>query len=159
MTERPQDKSTDCGRAISDLKRYTWNELLNAFQVHDTFTHQGGPRFSWNNGQKGKAKRLARLDRFYIPEKSKLEITHKTYFIHGYPVGSDHAPVQMELHIGNLDMSQDTIDNLTSRRQRSKKRRSLSVLNPHPYYVLVQVRAKANMSLICMSNPTPMLPT
>ena len=104
MTERPQDKSNDCGRGISDLERFTWGELLNALQVQDTFIHQGGPRFSWNNGQKGKARRLARLDRFYIPEKSKLEIHHKSYFIHGYPVGSDHAPVQIELHIGNHEV-------------------------------------------------------
>lgn len=46
MTERPQDKSNKCGRAISDLERFTWNELLNAFQVSDTFTHHGGPQFS-----------------------------------------------------------------------------------------------------------------
>ena len=50
MTERVQDKSKDCGRAISDLERFTWGELLNAFQVQDKFVHQGGPRFSWNNG-------------------------------------------------------------------------------------------------------------
>ena len=31
MMERPYDKSTDCGRAISDLERYMWNELLNIF--------------------------------------------------------------------------------------------------------------------------------
>ena len=49
MTKRPQNKSNDCGRGISDLERYTWNELLNAFQVQDSFIHQGGPRFSWNN--------------------------------------------------------------------------------------------------------------
>ena len=102
--ERPQDKSNDCGRNISDLERYTWSELLNAFQVQDAFIHQGGPRFSWNNGQKGKARRLARLDRFYTPEKSKLDIHHKAYFIHGYPVGSDHAPIQLELLFGNQEI-------------------------------------------------------
>ena len=28
MTERPEDKSNDCGRAISILEKFTWNELL-----------------------------------------------------------------------------------------------------------------------------------
>lgn len=104
MTERPQDKSNDYGRDINDLERYTWNELLNAFQVEDTFIHQGGPRFSWNNGQKGHARRFARLDRFYIPENSKMAINHKAYFIHVYPVDSDHAPVQIKVHIGNHEV-------------------------------------------------------
>ena len=56
MTEKLQDKSNDCGRAISDLEHFTWNELLNAFQVNDSFIHQGGPKFSWCNGQKGRAR-------------------------------------------------------------------------------------------------------
>jgi hypothetical protein len=49
----PQNKSNNCGRGISDLERYTWNKLLNIFQIKDTFIHQGDPRFSWNNGQAG----------------------------------------------------------------------------------------------------------
>lgn len=100
MTERAQDKSNDCGRAISDIERLTWNGLLNAFQLHDTYIYQGGPKFLWNNGQKGRAHRLARLDRFYIPSQSRLGIKHTTYFIHGYAVGSDHSPIQMEIHMG-----------------------------------------------------------
>ena len=58
------------------------------------------PRFSWNNGQQGMARRLARLDRFYTPKHSRLGIRCLAYFIHGYTVGSDHAPVQLELAIG-----------------------------------------------------------
>lgn len=53
MIERPQDKSNDCGRAISDLDRFTWNEFLSAFWIENTLIHQEGPRFSWNNGQRG----------------------------------------------------------------------------------------------------------
>lgn len=60
MTERMQDKSKDCGRAISDLEKFTWGELLNAFHVQVNFIHQGGPRFSSNNGQYGQARHLAR---------------------------------------------------------------------------------------------------
>jgi exonuclease III len=108
MTERPQDKSNDCGRAISDLERFTWNEFLNAFQVKDKFTYQGGPRFSWCNGQKGQARRLARLDRFYSPIQSKLDINHTAYFIHGYMVGSDHSPVQIEVSIGSGEVRKTT---------------------------------------------------
>ena len=46
MTERRQDKSNDCGRAISEVEKLTWNGLLNAFQLNDPFIYQGGPRFS-----------------------------------------------------------------------------------------------------------------
>lgn len=63
MTKRMQD----CGRAINDLERFTCKGLLNAFHVHGTFIHQGGLHFSRKNGQKGKARRLTALDRFYIP--------------------------------------------------------------------------------------------
>ena len=101
MTERPKDKSNDCGRVISNLENFTWNELLNAFQVNDMFTYQGGPRYSWDNGQKGQARRLARLDRFYTLKLSRLSIHHGDYFIHGYSVGSDHSPIQIELRIGS----------------------------------------------------------
>jgi hypothetical protein len=75
--------------------------FLNGFQVQDSFTHQGGPRFSWNNGQLGKARWLARLDRFYTPKHSRLGIRCLAYFIHGYSVGSDHSPVQLEIAIGD----------------------------------------------------------
>ena len=50
MTERAQDKSNDCGRAISDVERFIWNDLSNSFQLHDAYIHQGGPRFYWHNG-------------------------------------------------------------------------------------------------------------
>ena len=39
MTERREDKSNDCGRAISDPEKLIWNGLLNGFQVVDTFTY------------------------------------------------------------------------------------------------------------------------
>ena len=100
MTERAQDKSNDCGRAISDIERLTWSGLLNSFQLHDVFIHQGGPKYSWHNGQKGQARRLARLDRFYTPTHSILGVKHTNYFIHGYSVGSDHSPVQLEVYVG-----------------------------------------------------------
>jgi len=37
MTKRPEDKSSDYGRAINNLERYKWNKLLNEFQVNDNF--------------------------------------------------------------------------------------------------------------------------
>lgn len=43
MIERPEDKSNDCGRTISDLERYSWHELLDTLQLHDSFCYQGGP--------------------------------------------------------------------------------------------------------------------
>ena len=99
MTEKIQYNSNDCGRAISDLERLTWNGLLNAFQLHDTYVYQEGPKLSWHNGQKDHTCRLARLDRFYTPTQSRLGVKHTTYFIHEYLVGSDHFPVQMEVYV------------------------------------------------------------
>lgn len=53
MTERPEDKSQDCGRTISDLERFSWNALTDSLQVYDSFKHIGGPRFTWDNQQLG----------------------------------------------------------------------------------------------------------
>ena len=100
MTERAENKSHDCGRAISGLEKITWNKLLSTFQVKDSFIYQGGPRFSWCNRQKCKARRLARLDRFYLPSSGRIGMKLSRYFIHGYSVGSDHYPVQLEVTFG-----------------------------------------------------------
>ena len=62
----------------------------------------------WNNGQHGQARRLARLDRFYTPSPSRLEIYHTTYVTHDYSVGSDHLPVQLEINIGNGEVRKST---------------------------------------------------
>jgi len=100
MTEMWEDKSNDCGCGISDFEKLTWNILLNGFQILNIFTYQGGPHFLWNNGQEGKARQLARLDRFYTSKYSRLGIRCLAYFIHGYTIGSDHTPVQLEIDIG-----------------------------------------------------------
>ena len=44
--------------------------------------------------------RLDRLDRFYLPVSSKIEMNQTSYYIHGYSVGSDHSPVQLEVVFG-----------------------------------------------------------
>lgn len=33
MTECPEDKSHDCGRAISGFENFTWNEFLNTLHT------------------------------------------------------------------------------------------------------------------------------
>ena len=101
MTERPENKLHDCGRAISDLKIYIWKELLNTLQVSDKYVHQWCPRFSWDDGQNGISRRLARLDRFYTLVQNKLDIFQAYNFIYGYSVRSDHFPVHLVLHIGS----------------------------------------------------------
>ena len=45
MTEQREDESKDGGQGINDLDKLTWNGLLNGFQLLDTLTFQGGPRF------------------------------------------------------------------------------------------------------------------
>lgn len=47
---------------------------------------------------------MARLDRFYTPIHSRFGMHHMTYYIHGYPVGSDHSLVQLELSIGSMEV-------------------------------------------------------
>ena len=109
MTKREGDKSHDCnGRAISGMERGTWQTLLNSLQVNDPFIYQGGPRYSWDNGQKGEKKRLARLDRYYLPTHSRLNIHLEAYYIHGYAVGLDHSLVHLELHIGRSERRNTT---------------------------------------------------
>ena len=71
MIERPKDRSSKCGRAISDLQRLSWNKHLTTLQPHNSFIYLGGPWFLWNNGQYGRqAHRLARLNKFKIPHNS-----------------------------------------------------------------------------------------
>jgi hypothetical protein len=55
MTERTYDNPKDYNKATGELQRIRWNKLLNALQIHNTFIHQGGLKFSWNNGQVGHA--------------------------------------------------------------------------------------------------------
>lgn len=54
MTGRLEDKSNDCGRVISNLERFTWNELLNAFHVNNMFVHQGARGSHGTMDNKGK---------------------------------------------------------------------------------------------------------
>ena len=70
ITERPEDKFNDHSHAISKVEKTTWKWLLNVFQIQDFFQHEGGPRFSWSNGQRDNSRKLARLDRFYTSIQS-----------------------------------------------------------------------------------------
>lgn len=101
MTERPGDKSKDYDRAISDVERLSWNELLTTCQVHDTFSHQRGPWYSWSNGQYDLAWGLARLDRIYTPQNNGNSGRYMPYFIHAYLVVSNHALDQLTLSMDN----------------------------------------------------------
>lgn len=76
--------------------------------MQDSFIYQGGPRFSWDNGQKGSAQRLARPDWFYTSKDHGLDFKLKDYYIHGYSVGSDHSPVQIEINIGKERIKRTT---------------------------------------------------
>lgn len=46
MAGRPEDKSHDCGRGISEVERISWNSLLEVLQIQDSFQRQGGIQFS-----------------------------------------------------------------------------------------------------------------
>ena len=62
----------------------------------------------WCNWKKKNARRLARLDRFYLPASSKIGLKHLTYFIHGYIVGSDHSPVHLVVTIDKRKVRKST---------------------------------------------------
>lgn len=68
MIELPEDKSQDCGRTISDLERSSWNFLLDALQLYDSFQHRGRPQFMWDNQLQGLECHFAQLDRIYTPK-------------------------------------------------------------------------------------------
>ena len=74
MTERPHDKSNDCGRAISELERNTWNGLLDVFLIQDFFHREGGPSNSWSNVQSGISRILASLHRFYMGNMRTINV-------------------------------------------------------------------------------------
>lgn len=102
-TERVEDKSHDYGRGITEVERFSWNALLDALQLHDSFQHQGGIRFSWDNQQVGEERRLARLDRIYTPKNSGEAFSPCSYIISSNSLGLGHAPVKLELNIGSED--------------------------------------------------------
>ena len=67
-----------------------------------SFTKDGhGTR---NNRQRGERRMLAKLDRFYTPIHSRLNIQLSSYYIYGYSVGLDHSPVPLEVHNGRSEM-------------------------------------------------------
>lgn len=92
-------KSNDCGWTMNELECYNWNKLLNTLQVQDSFICQCHPRLSWNSGQVGRARRLARLRRFYTSKNQGLDFHLKEHYIHGYPVGCDHSMIPIEVTI------------------------------------------------------------
>lgn len=101
ISERTQGKSKDRGKIISSLQRYSCNDLLDTFQVQDKFAQLRGPRFSWTNDQHRQIRRLGKLNNMYTQQKNMIRIYHKTNFIHGYPVGTNHSPVQIEFFLNN----------------------------------------------------------
>lgn len=45
MRDWPNDKYNNCGRAMSDLERFSKNEFMNGLQIQDIFVHQRGVFF------------------------------------------------------------------------------------------------------------------
>lgn len=74
--------------------------------MHDSFHYNGGIWFSWDNQQLGLERRLARLDHIYSPKNKGEDFVPSEYIIHGNSIGSNHAPVKLELSIGNEERRQ-----------------------------------------------------
>lgn len=104
MIEKPEDKFYDCRRVINYLEKFATKELLNILQVSNNFIYQGRPRCSWDNGQRGEGRRFVRLDMFYTPTHSRLNIHLTSYYMNEYSVSVDHSSVHLELHIGGSEM-------------------------------------------------------
>lgn len=99
MIERYEDKPHDYGMAISEVERLSWNNLLDTFHIL-SFQHNREIWFSWDNQQLGLDRRLARLDRIYTPRNRGNDFIPYSYSIHGNSLGFDHAPVKLNLNIG-----------------------------------------------------------
>lgn len=75
MNKGRRDQWT-CLIAISDIKRFSWNEYLDAFDIHDTRMYQRGPRFSH--------RLLERLDKLDAPKDNSMDSRCTSSFIHGH---------------------------------------------------------------------------
>jgi hypothetical protein len=106
MVESSVDKSTQCGRLISNSDRIHWEALKHALNIEDFFHHGRGFKYSWDNGRMEGQRILARLDCFYVfrnhPPGSSRSITQ--YAIQGDGTLSDHLPFDIIIKLGDAPL-------------------------------------------------------
>jgi exonuclease III len=99
MTEQDGDKSSGCSRKLSHAECNSWSLLKSSLDVQDHFCAGQNLRYSWDNGRIG-ARILARLDRFYISNRSCTEGIIEEYRIRGDCRYSDHLLVGFCMNLG-----------------------------------------------------------
>lgn len=94
FVERPEDKSSFCGKLVSPMERQAFTSLTSALNVADNFPNTSPLKFSWDNHRQDGARVLARLDRIYsFKEDGGQPNLLAEYFIKGDNNHSDHLPV------------------------------------------------------------------
>ncbi|KAH8936616.1 hypothetical protein BDL97_17G094500, partial [Sphagnum fallax] len=66
MVEGKENKSSFCGKLISDKKRFYWEALKSSLDLHEPSRIKKNLKFSWDNQKLGKEKIMAKLYRVYI---------------------------------------------------------------------------------------------
>jgi hypothetical protein len=93
MVEGKENKSSFCGKLISDTKRFSWEALKSSIDLHKPPRIKNN--FSWDNQKLGKERIMARLYRVYIVkglfENQVNRVAH--YTIKGGGVRFDHHPI------------------------------------------------------------------
>lgn len=66
MRQNQHDKSSLCGKSMSQRERIVWDAFKSSLNLSDNFNPAGKLRFSWDNKRRDECRILARLDRHYV---------------------------------------------------------------------------------------------
>jgi exonuclease III len=93
VVERRVDKSTSCGKIMTDGEKFVFEQLLSALKVEDAFPNTSPIKYSWDNKRRDGVRVLARLDRIYSFQPPSLDSQPMSeYYIRGDSNHSDHLP-------------------------------------------------------------------
>jgi endonuclease/exonuclease/phosphatase family metal-dependent hydrolase len=94
FVEHRWDKSSICGKMISEGEKAVFSLLTSTLGVEDNFSPNESIRFSWYNKRQGGVRIMARLDRVYSFQAVALSPSPIVeYEIRGDSVHSDHLAV------------------------------------------------------------------
>ncbi len=101
MVERKENKSSFCGKLISDKKRLSWEALKSSLDLHKPPRIKNNLKFSWDNQKLGKEIITTRLYRVYIVkslfENQVNRVAH--YTIKEGGVRFDHHPISYVMEL------------------------------------------------------------
>ncbi len=101
MVEKVEDKTSKCGKMISNCEKMAWEGLKTLLQVEEPKRSTRSLRSSWDNGRKQMECIMAKLDKMYLNVDSSLTPTLKSirYIIRGNNERSNHHPTSCEVEI------------------------------------------------------------